>query len=130
MTAQIVEIGGQKIAMLPIADYQKLVDLAEDRADVLAAVAAEKRRSDGEEYLPAELVDRILAGESALNIWRKYRGLTLQQLGALIGKGDQAGSGSSLISKLERGSVAGTPTIWRALAEALDVSVDDILPMT
>ena len=87
MTAQIVEIAGQKMAMLPIADYQRLLDLAEDKADLVAAMQAEQRRRDDEEYLPVAMADRILAGESALKVWRNHRGMTLAELGKIAGVG-------------------------------------------
>ncbi len=122
MTVQIIEIAGQKMAMLPIDDYQRLLDVAEDREDVLDAMAAEKRRIEGEEYLPAEMVDRILNGESALKIWRKYRGMTLDQLAA------KAETKQSMLSMIETGQRRGSPVLWRALADAMGVSVDDILP--
>jgi len=122
MTAQIVEIAGQKMAMLPVADYIRLVDIAEDKGDALAAAAAEQRRLDGEEYLPADMVDRILNGESALRTWRKHRGLTLQTLAGITG------SRKSTLSEIENGKALGKAALWRALANALNVSVDDILP--
>lgn len=122
MTVQIVEISGQKMALLPVADYERLVDLAEDRSDRLAAETAEKRRLAGEEYLPAAFVDRLLAGESALRVWRRHRGLTLEALG------EAAGVKKSQLSDMERGKRRGAPGLWRKLAAALRVSVDDILP--
>ena len=76
MTAQIVEIAGEKMAMLPLADYQRLLEIAEDQADIAAAERAEQRRLAGEEYVPFELVNAIIDGENALRAWRKYRGFT------------------------------------------------------
>ena len=122
MSVQIVEIGGQKMAMLPIADYERLVDIAEDKADALAAAEAERRRKQGEEYLPASLADRIMAGESALKAWRRFRGLTLGSLAAAVG------TTQATLSRIETGKMQGRPSLWRALAEILNVSVDDILP--
>ena len=37
MTAQIVEIAGQRIAMLPADEFEKLLELAEDQSDAAAA---------------------------------------------------------------------------------------------
>jgi DNA-binding XRE family transcriptional regulator len=122
MTVQIVEIAGQKIAMLPIADYERLLELAEERADVQAAVDSERRRLAGEEYLPAELVDRMLAGESALRAWRRHRGMTLASLSEAVG------IGKSFLSDIENGKARGAPALWRKLAAALNVPADDILP--
>lgn len=122
MTAQIVEIAGQKMAMLPVADYEMLLDIAEDKADALAAARAEQRRLEGEEYLPAEMVDRILGGDSPLRVWRKHRGLTLAQLARATG------ARQAILSEIENGKAQGKPALWRGLADALDVAVDDILP--
>lgn len=123
MTAQIIEIAGQKMAMLPIADYERLLDIAEDRADIQATLRADERRQAGEEYVPAELLDRILAGEHPLRVWRKYRGLTQRELGA------KANVSSLMISRLENRDRETIAKNWRAIAEALSVEVDDIMPL-
>ena len=122
MGAQIVEIAGEKMALLPIADYERLLELAEDKADVLAAESAAERRSAGEEYVPAELVDRILDGENPLRVWRQHRHLSLKELGK------KSGVGLSYISELERGLKNGPGHVWAKLSRALDVTVEDILP--
>ena len=123
MTAQIVEIAGQKIAMLPESDYRQLLEIAEERDDIIAAERAEKRRLEGEEYVSFELVEAIINGENALRAWRKYRNITGSQLSKL------SGIDQSRISELENGKAQGKPATWRALATALDVTVDDILPL-
>lgn len=122
MTVQYVEIAGQKMAMLPVAEFERLVDLAEDKVDVSAAVAAERRRDAGEEYVPFDLINRIIAGENALKVWREYRGLSREALGAKVG------CGASMISKMEGGTRTGALALWQALASALDVTIEDILP--
>jgi len=124
MTAQIVEIAGQKIAMLPVDDYNRLLELAEDQADTAAAERAERRRLSGEEeFVPFELVRSIIDGENALRAWRKYRGLTQDQLA------DKAKVRKATVSEIENGKAQGKPAIWRAFAEVLNVTVDDILPL-
>ena len=124
MTVQIVEIGGQKIAMLPADEFERLVEQLEDRADDAAARRAEQRRSAGtEEYIPFELVNAIVNGENALRVWRKHRGLTQEQLAA------KAEVRLSTVSEIENGKAQGKPSIWRAFATILDVSVDEILPV-
>ena len=123
MTVQIVEIAGQKMAVLPFSDYERLLELAEDQADIAAAERAEQRRLAGEEYVPFELVNAIVDGENALRVWRKYRGLTQGQLA------DAAKVRKSTLSEIENGKAQGKPALWRALADALNVTVDDILPL-
>jgi DNA-binding XRE family transcriptional regulator len=122
MTVQIVEIAGQKIAMLPIEDYQRLVDIAEDKADIQAAVEAERRALEGEEYVPAEIVDRVLAGESRLRAWRKYRQLTLEVLA------EKVGSTHAHLSNVERGKRRAKIDLWRKIAGQLNVPIDEIVP--
>ena len=122
MTAQIIEIAGQKIAMLPVEDYNYLLGLAEDKADIVAAERAEQRRLAGEEYVPFELAEAIMDGEHPLRVWRKYRGLSLQKLS------EMANMRTAIISEIENNKAQGKPSHWRALANALNVSVDNIIP--
>ncbi len=122
MTAQIIEISGQKIAMLPAADYERLLDMVEGRADVAAAERATKRRADGEEYIPFALVNSIIDGENALRAWRKHRGMTLADLAKAVD------ARQAMLSDIENGKAQGKPALWRALARELNVDVDDILP--
>jgi ribosome-binding protein aMBF1 (putative translation factor) len=122
MTAQIVEIAGHKMAVLPIEEYEHLVDLVEDKEDVFAAERAERRRIEGEEYLPAEMIDRILDGEPPLRVWREYRGLTRTALA------ERVGTSVATISRLESGDMIGDRKRWRPIADALGVSLDDLLP--
>jgi predicted transcriptional regulator len=124
MGVQILEIAGQKMAVLPVEDYERLVELAEDREDIEAAADAERRRNEGSvEYLPASMVDRILDGENALRVWREYRGMTISELAA------RSGYGYSMISKVESGARQGTVALWKALATALNVLPEDIMPV-
>ena len=122
MTAQILEIAGRKMAVLPVEEYELLVDIAEDKADATAAAEAENRRLEGEEYIPAEIVDRILGGESALRVWRKFRGFSQENLAGRVK------TTVATISRMEAGKQGADPKRWRALADALNVSIEDIFP--
>ena len=124
MAVQFLEIGGQTMAVLPVGDYEQLLNIAEDKSDILAALDSEKRRANGEEYFSAEMVDRLLAGENALKVWRQHRMLTLRQLGLMVG------AASSYLSEIENGKRQGRPALWRKLAEALEADMEDIVPET
>jgi DNA-binding XRE family transcriptional regulator len=123
MTVQYIEVGGQKMAVLPVDDYRRLLDAVEEQEDIAAAIDAEKRREAGEEYLPAEMVNRLIDGENALRVWREHRNFTLTRLAEI------AGINKATVSQLENGKAFGRPATWRALADALKVTVDDILPL-
>jgi DNA-binding XRE family transcriptional regulator len=122
MTVQYIEISGKKMAVMPKDEYLKLAELAEDLDDIAAAIRAEKRAVEGEEYVPHELVLRLVNGDAGLLVWREYRGLSQQALG------DKIGLSKMTISGLEKGKRDTSSKNWRALAIALNVDVDDILP--
>jgi ribosome-binding protein aMBF1 (putative translation factor) len=110
------------MVLLTKAEFERLQEAAENYADICASVAAQERAASGEEYIPGELLDRIFAGESALKVWREYRGLTQEQLAAKVGKQ------GSWLAKIENGKLEGGIQVWRKLAAALEVELDDILP--
>lgn len=62
------------------ADFERLVATVEDTIDLAALRRQEEREAlKGKEsarvnYLPVELVERMLAGESPVRIWREHRG--------------------------------------------------------
>ena len=122
MSVQYIEISGEKMAVLPKAEFLRLAELAEDLDDVAAAIRAEKRAAEGQEYVPFELVERLVAGEAPLLVWREYRGLSQQ------GLGDKVGLSKMTISGLEAGKRDTSSKNWRALAQALGVNIDNILP--
>ena len=122
MSVQYIEISGEEMAVLPKAEFLRLAELAEDLDDIAAAIRAEKRAVEGEEYVPFELAERLIAGEAPLLVWREYRGLSQQ------GLGDKVGLSKMTISGLEAGKRDTSSKNWRALAQALGVDVDDIMP--
>jgi DNA-binding XRE family transcriptional regulator len=122
MTVQFIEIAGKRMAVLPEEEFRKLNELAEDLEDVAAAIRAEKRSQAGEEIVPFALVERLVNGESPMLVWREYRGLTQQALG------EKVGLSKMTISGLEAGKRDTSSKNWWALAKALNVDIDDILP--
>lgn len=67
--------------MIPTEDLQMLMNDADMLADVKAYDAAKRRLERGEdELIPLEIAERRLGGESAVRIWRAYRGLTQEDL--------------------------------------------------
>ena len=124
MSAQFIEIDGRKMAVLPVSEYERLLEIVEDHADITAAERADRRREAGEEYVPLELVQRLVEGENALRVWRQYRDLSIARLA------EMANVNKATISLLENDKAYGRPATWRALADALHVTVDDILPIT
>jgi len=98
-------------------DYERLVEEGEDRAATEAYA-----RTAGEERVPAAVVDRLLAGENPIRVWRKHRGMTLDELGTA------AGLSKGYLSDLENGNRVGPVETLQALARALKVGLDDLAP--
>lgn len=123
MTAQFVEIAGAQMVLLSRAEFDRLNEAAEHYSDIVAAVEAQQRKEAGEEYVPAEVVRQLLDGENPLKVWRKYRGMTLDALAEAVGRQ------GSFISKLEKGKAEGGIKLWKDIAVALRVDLDDLLPV-
>lgn len=91
--------------------------------DLEAAREARRELDSGEdELIPAEMVEKLIAGdEHPLKIWREYRGITQEALGR------EAGVGKSYISQIEAGNKSGSARVLKALADTLNVDIDDLL---
>lgn len=122
-TQIIVTPSGERLAVLPEADYLALLDAVEDIADHQALRDFRTALATGEEeLLPAEMVDRLLDGASPLRVWREYRGLTTHALA------DAAGIAQAYVSQIENGRRIGTVETLTKLAGALRIRLDDLLP--
>ncbi|MFW5833430.1 MAG: helix-turn-helix transcriptional regulator [Pseudomonadota bacterium] len=105
------------------AEYERLLELAEDALDLAAVDAHRAAEARGEAMLlPLEVVDRILAGEHPLRVIREHRGLSQVQLATA------AGVGRSYLVEIEGGRKPGSADTLARLARALGVTIEDILP--
>jgi DNA-binding XRE family transcriptional regulator len=125
MSAQIITTpSGDRLVLLPEADYLDLLVAAEDAADRDAARRWQTALAAGEEEaLPADLVNRVLGDASPVRAWREYRGMTAQALA------ESSGIAKSYLSQIETGKRDGTLDTMAKLAAALNVLVDDLLPV-
>lgn len=115
-------IDGEAFIALSRRAYDKLVEAAEDAADLAAIARFERRLAAGEEELiPSEMVDRILSGENLVRVWREYRGLTVAALA------EKAGITQPYLSQIETGKREGTLQTMKKIAEALKVGLDDLV---
>lgn len=123
MEAQtIVTPAGERLVVISEADYLRLVDAAETAADLADHKELRRRIADGEEELvPAEVVDRILDGENRIRVWREHRGLTLKALA------EKAAIAQSFLSQIETGKREGTIDTLREIANALRLTIDDLV---
>ncbi len=75
-----------------------------------------------DEHIPFEMAERILDGENPLRVWREHRGLTVGELA------ERSGISRPYLSEIEIGRKDGTLRTMAALATALEVEIDDLLP--
>jgi DNA-binding XRE family transcriptional regulator len=120
--------GGEELAVLSRADYERFAALAEEtEEDIGTARVVDRALSQlerGEEIvLPAEVSDRIANGESPLRVVREWLDISQAELAVHAGFNSQ-----SYISDLERGVRKGPVELWRKLAGYLKVPVDLIMP--
>ncbi len=120
MSAKILESDGKPMfAVIPYDEYRALADLAEDAGDVAALARYAKRYAQGrEESFPAEVVDRLLAGESPLRVWREHRGMTAAALAQSVGVT------AAHVSRIESGKCEPSVGVLRRFAKVLNVGLD------
>lgn len=105
---------GTRLVVITAADYERLLDLSEDRRDAAdAARISESVKTEG--TIPAEVLNAMLdRGLSPVQAWREYRGLTQAALA------EKAGLTQPYIVKIESGKAYGRPASRKAIAAALD----------
>lgn len=110
--------GQPAFAVLAWSDYVGLLgeEAMTDEALFDLAEAAQ------EERFPAEVVDRLLAGENPIRVFRRYRGLTQEKLARMVGMNPV------YLSQIERRrGRRGSLDLNRRLAKALGVDLDDLV---
>ena len=110
---QVDEAEEADLVVMRPADLEELLEDA-------AATAAYQSTRD-QESVPAEMVDRLLAGEKPVKVWREYRGLSQRALAA------RTGLNFTYLSQIETGARKGTTATMKKLAEALGVDLDDLI---
>jgi len=110
------------------AEYDRLKAIeaeAEAREDRIDAAIADKVLADiaagREELLTDAELDELLAAPSPMQFWRKRRGLTQVQLAAA------AGLSQPRISEIEGGGEGTTVAVMKRIADALRVTIDDLV---
>ena len=116
----IVKDGRPEYAVVPIDAYRRMAAALED-ADDSAAIDRAWADDAAGETVPGKVVKAILNGGSPLRVWRKHRGFTLAELAGMVcvSKG--------YLSQIENGHKSGTLDLFRRLAGALDVSMDQLV---
>ena len=122
MSVQVIEKNGQiEWAVVPYPEYQKLLDAWEMLEDIRAYDEAKTNLAVGEELIPSKVAYALLDGKNPIHVWREYRGLTQQQLA------EKAGISKPYLSQLESGKRSGTTHMLKKIAQALQVSLEELI---
>ena len=105
------------------AEYDRLCAAEDDFADLRAALAVRARIATGaEELVPAAVADRLIDGTSPLKVWREHRSLSQSALARA------AGVNRVQIADIEANRATDSARTLRTLADALCVTIDDLVP--
>lgn len=114
---------GDAIVILPEAEFERLLELAEDTVDARTIAASQERlANDRDELLTEADLDALRAAPTPLAFWREKRCLPPHALARL------AGIESEALAAMESGDRTGDIDAYRRLANALDIDLEDILP--
>ena len=118
MTVQTITTpGGETLVVLPVDEYDKLIDAA----DIASADRVRRDLEAGaDEMIPAEFANRILDGENPVRVWREFRGLSAKDLAAA------ANISAGYLSEIETGKKEGTVSTLKAIAGVLEIDLDDL----
>lgn len=100
------------------AEYERLLEAAEDLSDI---IAYDRAKAEGGEFFPSSVVDRMLAGETPLRVFRDHRELTQAQLSK------RSGVSRVQIADIESGRRNGSIATMGKLAKALNLTIDDLV---
>lgn len=109
--------GKERYVVMPESEFEAI----QDALDNAEASVIEARIAAGEETYPAELVDAILDGAHPVAAFRKWRGLTALDLA------QKANLSRPYITEIETGRKDGSVKALKAIADALDVDLDDLV---
>jgi len=99
---------------------EKKVEMLQDVRDYDRIKAAIE--SGEEALIPSEVVYAILDGANPIKAWRQHRGLTQQTLSGA------AEISVPYLSQLESGKRKGSVDVLTAIAEALQIPLDELVP--
>jgi DNA-binding XRE family transcriptional regulator len=118
----ITSPSGDRLAVIPLSEYERLVEAAEDAADVAAYDEVKRKLAAGEdELIPDEVVGRLITGENKVRVWREHRGMTAAALA------DAAGISTPYLSQIESGKRDGSIDVMKRISSALRMTVDDLV---
>lgn len=107
---QFERLGKDKI-VINLEDFENLMDI----------IAYDQAKARCQEIFPADMADRLIAGENPVRVFRTYRGLSQESLAKA------SGISRAMIAQIETGRKSGSVDTLKKLSTALDVDLDDLI---
>jgi len=122
MTIQLITTEkGERLVVIPEAEWLAIQEMLEDREDLAAISAFQTKLADGaEEFIPSEMVDRLMSGENLVRVWREYRGIDPAALA------ERADISPGHLTEVEAGDRVPSKDELARIAAALNITVDDL----
>jgi DNA-binding XRE family transcriptional regulator len=112
---QFIDAGrGETLVVLSLETYEGLVGGSK------SSRGGKPRSKSPGAKVRADVASRLNDGASPVKVWREYRSLKSKDLAATVG------ISAGYLSQIESGSRTGTVKVIAAIADALDVSSDDL----
>ena len=111
----IEQDGERRFAVLPIAEYEALLERLDEAEAVRDYDAAR-----GQETFPEDVAARLVAGDNPVRVFREARGLSLRALA------ERAAISPAHLSDIETGGRRGSVDVLKRIAAALALDLDDI----
>lgn len=113
---------GEDMIVLSKADYDALLERAELAEDIAAVDDYRRKLASGEEeVIPEAFAVRLIDGENPIRVYRELRGLSARELA------DRTGISAAFLSEIENGKKEGGVSTLKKMAQALGVTIDDIV---
>ena len=114
------ESGNPAFVVIPWREYNLL---AKTHAEISMCDEGlyDRARIENEESFPIEVLDRSLAGENAIRVYRNHRNMTQKQLAQITG------INAVYLSQIERGKRTGSTKTLHAIARALNMDIDSLV---
>ena len=120
-TQVILDENGQPaFAVIPWQLYKRF-DVFDLDLELSDEELYDNAKSVDEQSFPIDVVDRLLAGENAVKVYRECRGMTQKQLAKKVGVN------AVYISQIETGRRTGSTTTLTRLADSLQVDLEELI---
>jgi len=113
-------ISKAKKGVITRTEYNSLIERMEELEDRLDLLNAQDK-GESKDAWSSDLVERMIAGEHPLRLWREHRGINKRTLSK------KSGVSESYLSEIETGKKPGSVSALSKCAKALNIDISDLV---